>query len=385
MASLSLGDACYSDDGGYIVGRGPLLSEFISSNRDEIIERTRARAASRPSPKATLVELNNGIPKFLDQLSAALMREGSGGEVDHDRIRKTAKRHGHDLLRMGMTVGQVVRDYGDVCQVVTDLAVEQAAPIGREEFRTLNLCLDDAIAEAVTEFSRRSELAVADQETERLGVLAHELRNLVSTAMLTFDSIKSGRVAVNGSTSMLHGRTLNGLRALIDRSLADVRLDAGIQRLEDISVDEFVAQLEIGALLQAEERQIELVIGPVEPDVSVNGDRQILTAAVSNLIHNALKFSPMQSRISLTTVATADRVTFEVEDGCGGILPEKTAALFRPFNKLDRERRGIGLGLSIVLKAAKAHAGEIRVRNLPGKGCIFTLDLPRNQSSQAPV
>jgi hypothetical protein len=123
--------------------------------------------------------------------------------------------------------------------------VQQEVPISAEEFQTLNLCLDDAIAGAVTAYSLYRERAMEDRGTERLGVLAHELRNLLNTGMLAFESIKNGTVAVGGSTGLVLSRSLMGLRDVIDRSLADVRLDAGIGRLEPISVAELIEEVEM--------------------------------------------------------------------------------------------------------------------------------------------
>jgi len=145
---------------------------------------------------------------------------------------------------MGLTVGQVVHGYGDVCQVVTELAVQQKVPISSEDFRLMNLCLDDAIAGAVTEYARQRENAVEDRGTERLGVLAHETRNLLNAGTLAFRHIKSGSVGVDGSTGAVLDRCLTGLSELVDRSLADVRLDAGIERLERISVADFLEDVE---------------------------------------------------------------------------------------------------------------------------------------------
>ena len=74
-------------------------------------------------------------------------------------------------------MAQVIHGYGDVCQAVTELADETSARITADEFHTLNRCLDDAIAEAVTEYARLRESAFAEGETQRSGVLAHEMRN----------------------------------------------------------------------------------------------------------------------------------------------------------------------------------------------------------------
>ena len=113
-------------------------------------------------------------------------------------------------------MSQVVHNYGDICQSITELALEQDAPISTDDFRTLNRCLDDAIAGAVTEFGRgrnQSTLDGADARgNERLGFLAHELRNLLNTSLLAFDVLKSGDVGVGGSTGQVLRRNLVGAR-----------------------------------------------------------------------------------------------------------------------------------------------------------------------------
>ena len=106
----------------------------------------------------------------------------------------SASKHGDEMLRLGFTVGQVVHDYGDFCQSVTELAFECDAQITIDEFHSFNRCLDDVTAHAVTEYGRLREQSLADQETERLGALAHELRNHLNTAMLSFAILKGGTV-----------------------------------------------------------------------------------------------------------------------------------------------------------------------------------------------
>src|SRR5579872_359769 len=122
---------------------------------------------------------------------------------------------------------QVVHDYGDVCQTITDLAVETNAPISTEDFRTLNRCLDEAIASAVTMYTRESQQSqsedAARRDNERLGFLVHELRNLVNTAVIAFEALKSGNVAVGGSTGAVLNRSLTGLRGLVARTIEEVR------------------------------------------------------------------------------------------------------------------------------------------------------------------
>lgn len=357
-----------------------MLAEFVVSNRGAIIARVKARVAARTSPRPTAAELEDGIPVFVDQLSDALRHaraDQSAPSDGHVQLEATAGRHGSEMFRMGLTVAQVVRDYGDVCQVITSLAVEQTAPIPPGDFRMLNLCLDEAVAAAVTEFSRERDGAHASHETETLGSLAHELRNLLNVAMLAFESIKGGQVTPNGSTGVLLGRSLIGLRDLVDRSLADVRLQAGIDQVAPVSVAELVEEVEISGLVQAEARGVHFAATSVNVAIAVNGDRQILAAALGNLVQNALKFTPKGGHVMLTTTATAETVSFAVRDECGGLPAGKAADLFRPYEQRGADRSGLGLGLTICAKAAKAHGGAVSVHDEPGKGCVFTFSLPR--------
>jgi hypothetical protein len=111
-----------------------MLHEFIAENREEIIKRCRAKVAMRSIPPPTETEIDHGVPVFLDQLVGALRL----GLTSNTEIGRSAVQHGHDLLLQGFTVSQVVHDYGDVCQAVTELAVELNAPISTEDFRVLN-------------------------------------------------------------------------------------------------------------------------------------------------------------------------------------------------------------------------------------------------------
>jgi hypothetical protein len=198
-----------------------MLHEFLTTNRAELVERCRSKVATRPAPAPTATELEHGVPLFLDQLIATLRAEQPGARHEGSDplgscIGTTAAKHGNELLQQGFTVDQVVHDYGDLCQAVTELAHERRAPITVEEFHTFNRCLDNAMADAVTEFGRQRDQVVSAEGVqsmnERLGCLAHELRNLLNTAMLAFQVIKSGRVALTGATCTVLDRSLRGDR-----------------------------------------------------------------------------------------------------------------------------------------------------------------------------
>ena len=353
-----------------------MLSEFIDLNRDVIIGRTRDRVRSRAWPSVAPGEVEHGVPLFLTQLAETLRLESTPAPFPADAIGAGAARHGRDLLQSGFTVSQVVHDYGDICQTITALAVEQRAPISVEEFHTLNRCLDTAIAEAVTEHARGTAAARSSEELERLGHAAHELRDSLSTAILAFHMLKRGAVAINGSTGAVLGRSLMNLREVIDRALSEVRLEAGNQRRARVGVVAFIDEIAATGMLHSEYRDVRFTVEAIDPALSIEADTQLLASAVMNLLLNAFKHTPPGGRVVLRARAELGRLLIETEDECGG-LPHGRSDLFQAFGeRRGSDRTGLGLGLSIARQAVRAHAGEILVRNMPGKGCVFTVEVP---------
>lgn len=348
-----------------------MLQDFISTHREEIIKRAREKTASRIAPRPTEQELATGIPLFLTQLGEVL-----GHEVDSSAIRATATDHGSNLLQQGFSIAQVVQDYGNLCQAITELAVDRSIPISAEDFKTLNGSLDIATASAVTEFARKRDVDVSDAETRRQGFFAHELRNHLNTAMLALQAVKSGQVGVAGSTMGMLERSLRGLRDLIDRSVTEVRLAAGTHHRERVRVADFVEEMEIDASIDATDRGLQFTVERVDSKLMVDVDRHLFASAISNLLQNAFKFTRPSGHVTLRTPSTADHVSIEVEDECGGLLPGTAEHIFRPFEQRGSDRAGLGLGLAISQQAVEAHGGTISVRNRPGKGCVFTIKMP---------
>lgn len=355
-----------------------MLSDFIKQNHDEIVARSRARVAQRSAPRPTDAELNKGLPLFLEQLVEILSTNNGSGP----KVGAGATRHGADLSRTGFTVAQVVHDYGDLCQTITELALEQKDPISTEDFKTLNKTLDDAIAGAVTEYSRLREASRDQAETERLAFLAHELRNKINSAMLAFGILKDGQVGLGGSTGAVLERSLRGLQELITRSLSDVRISAGVQHRERISVCDLVEELEAEATMAANAGGHQFTVTEVDPKLEVDADRPLIAGALNNLLTNAFKFTPAKGHVWLRTTATKDRVIFEVEDECGGLPVANPDDLFAAWAQRHSDKRGLGLGLPLTRRSVQASGGDVSVRNLPGKGCVFSVSLLRPAPSR---
>src|SRR6185369_5655220 len=314
-----------------------MLHEFLSKNRTELIDRCRAKVDERRTSRVNDPAQKFGIPQFLDQLIKTLQveqtsepmrsRKISGpedGKPAVSEIAGTAAHHGSELLLQGCPVDQVVHDYGDLCQAITGLAFEQNAPIQADEFKTLNRCLDNGIADAVKEYARQRDVLIEDRSAhvlnERLGALAHELRNHVQAATLAIFAMKTGSVGLTGATGDVLDRSMIALRTLIDKSLADVRMTAGMPvRHQLLPVAAFIAEVNVSASLEAQARGIRLTVGAVDPTLMVEVDRDLLFSAIGNLLQNAFKFSAHKFEVSLNAYAVGNRVLIDVEDSCGGL------------------------------------------------------------------
>jgi hypothetical protein len=220
-----------------------MLHEFVSLNRQQLIQRCRAKVAKRFEPTELPAVVDHGVPLFLQQLVDTLrieqlMRTRDSVESEPmpspSEIGRAAAMHGAELLRLGYTVDQVVHEYGDVCQSVTDLAVEENETISNDEFRTLNRCLDDAIADAVTSFGLTRQALMKDPAEDlhaRLDGFVEEYRRLLDVASQAFSAIKTGNVGLNGATGSLLGHTLAELRFLAERTLPEIAIHLRSPRL----------------------------------------------------------------------------------------------------------------------------------------------------------
>jgi hypothetical protein len=211
-----------------------MLHELLTSNHQELIRRCREKASHRFEPAEVPTALDRGVPLFLQQLGDTLRLNQATPVRDVIEPEKTptqsafgraAALHGAELLRLGYSIDQVVHEYGDVCQSVTEIALEQNAEISADEFRTLNRCLDDAIADAVTAFGSARQISINDQAQsmrDRLSAFSDEHRRLIDIAIQSYSAIKTGNVGVAGATSALLIHTLDELRSLTERALFEI-------------------------------------------------------------------------------------------------------------------------------------------------------------------
>ena len=217
---------------------------------------------------------------------------------------------------------------------------------------------------------------------DMLGVVSHDLRNPIHTvhmsASFLLDVLPEERTMERTQAAIIRRAADRANRLIQD--LLDIthiesgRLSLDPQRLAAASVArEAVEQAE----MVAAERGIELVYGEMDESAEVVADRDRLLQALGNLVGNALKFTPPGGRVTVAARRDGGRVRISVSDTGSGIPAAQVPRLFDRYWQANRaDRRGVGLGLSIVKGIAEAHGAEVHVDTAEGVGTTFTLDFP---------
>jgi len=233
-------------------------------------------------------------------------------------------------------------------------------------------CLDSAIAEAVAECARLKDEATSHREVERLGQVGHDLRNQLQTALLSFRVLRTGSVGIAGSVGESLGRSLDRLRYLLDTRLAEAHLAATSR----VSLAAFLHEVAVAAHPDAERREVRFTIEPGDPELAVDVDPQLLASALMNLLQNAFKYTRARGCVTLRARTEKGRAFVEVEDECGGMATSRSDPHRAVTERRGSVRVALAQGLSSSRRAVQANGGEVHAHNLPGKGCIFGIELP---------
>lgn len=211
-----------------------MLREFVLQNRQEVIDRCRSKVELRLGHPGSTVAPEEVVPMFLDQLVDKLVNPDENQDygpvlanAEWSELRETASLHGAEMLKSRYTVKEVVQEYGDVCQAVTELAHEKDVAVSAREFGILNLCLDCAIAYAVASFGKARDGIVSDRAEDlhaRLEQFSLDHERVTKIAAEALSAMQAGSVGVNGATARLLEQSLDELSWLIKRVLPELRL-----------------------------------------------------------------------------------------------------------------------------------------------------------------
>ncbi len=321
---------------------------------------------SMPNP-----ELIDHLPLFISDVVDALRGAGSIEESAH------AADHGVQRLGLGFNLDTVVREYGVLRDCILEVAREARLAVTVGEYQILFDCVITGISEAVCEYARQREAEMHRQATEHFAFIAHELRNPLSSSVLALNVLGAKGTLPEGDRSVVVlQRGLARMHELIEHSLRLARGGSGVDlRRAPIGLKLLLEDAETGASVDAEAKNVRLEV-TVENDQEIHVDARLVRSALSNVVRNAVKFTHAGGSVEVRARIASGRAVIEVEDTCGGLPPGQVEAAFSPFVQLGTDTSGFGLGLAITKQAVDAHGGSMRVQNLPGKGCIFVLEIP---------
>jgi signal transduction histidine kinase len=348
-----------------------LLHRLMADHRDELlaIAKDRIRRQRPASPDIDAVRDAN-LPAFLEAVMAAIRSatleggDGAAPQIAGEPIR--------------FDIDELVHEYGSICYSAMEIARRTGTPIPLREHQALNQSLDDCIARTLIEWEQEKRQNGEEHAAQRLGFVAHELRNALHTAAISFQAIRSGRIPVQGLTGDVVERSHLRLRAMVERLLTQVRLGARMRgRQERLKVAQLLQESIAFVSGDAVEKEIRLSVEPGDA-LELVGDRTLLVSALTNLMQNAVKYTRGGGAVAVRSSEDgAGRVVIEIEDQCGGLPPGAAENLFAPFVQVSDDRSGLGLGLTIAYQVVDAHGGTLEVRDLPGRGCVFAVALPR--------
>jgi signal transduction histidine kinase len=355
-----------------------VLADVIDAQREAITQRWADRLIDTMMPRALDREaVIDSMREYLAQLTARL-RGDPPEPVDASRANEIAVTHGTQRFQLGADIGALVREYGHLRDVLYEVIAEEAPALSVGDFGTLSKHLIDGIADATAQFAAELQQALRRQASRHLGFLAHELRGHVSSVRLAASLLRlADDKAIARRASEKIDRGLVRLSTLIDDALVEVRLEAGVEiEPQPVDVEALLRELIDEVALEAESRGLATRVTIGDGPLELCADPRVLRSAIANLVRNAIKFSRDGGRVEVAAKRNADHLVIEVQDACGGIGPSRISELFDPFVQVGADRSGFGLGLAIAKQAAIAHGGEVRVHDLPGTGCVFTIDLP---------
>jgi signal transduction histidine kinase len=356
------------------------LYNVLKTGRSELID-CWSRRVQRFGEGARLsrAEILDHIPSFVDELIAALYPDA----LPLPALTENAAEHGAQRFRLGFDIGEVVREYGVLNECIQDLVRDAQVTVSLREQEVTGRWLNAGIANALAQYVSQRDSELQRQASEHLGFIAHEVRNPLSAAWNAFQRLRATELAAGGRAVEILERNLRRTADVIDSALTHASLKMGVSpRPQAIALDDFIREIVADAAFEAEGKGIDVVVD-ADSDVRIDADARLLGSAISNLLQNAVKFSRPSSRVVVRAKQADGRITIDVADSCGGLPPGKAEELFAPLVQRDENRSGFGLGLAIARQAAEAHNGTVKARDIPGTGCVFTIDLPAISAARA--
>jgi signal transduction histidine kinase len=350
---------------------GVRLHELLSNDTKQLMRRWTEEVRGTLHPESMPQgELTDHLPAFIAEVASALKaHEGLESST-------TAAQHGTQRLRLGFDLGAVVREYGELRNCILAFARAEGVAVREDDVQVLFDCTITGIAEAVSEYTRQRDAELQRQATEHFAFVAHELRNPLQSARTALGLLERRGELPPGRATEALGHALQRLHEQIEHSLVLASVASGVHLVrKQVRLTKLLSDVEVATAADAEDKGVHLRIH-VDGDDEMFVDLRLVHSAIGNLVRNAVKFTKPGGAVDVRGEVKGGRATIEIEDECGGLAPGMVERAFAPFVQDEPKGDGFGLGLAIAKQAVDAHAGTIRVQNLPRKGCIFVLELP---------
>jgi signal transduction histidine kinase len=365
----------------------PPLHEVLAAKRDEVLLRwTEGVRRERPDPSISGGELVDHVPRFVDEIVTILRDvDELKGEVDLKSevavLETSAAEHGNQRFRLGFDIETVVREYGLLHHCILQVASNNGVVVTLSEQRTLVEAISEGIVDAASQYTRQRDVELARRSGEHFAFVAHELRNPLGSAELAFSSLSKKGLLPDSPMTKLLGRGLRRTKELIENTLS-LMLAGQMNDLRRTKVK--LSDLLEDAMHEAEpaaaDKHVTLSTdSKTEPVIDV--DERLMRSALTNVVGNAVKFTRNGGTVHIHSFEDGGRAVVEVEDTCGGLPPDAAEKMFTPFVQVGEDRTGFGLGLAIARQALQAHGGNISVRDRPGVGCTFVVEVPTSIGS----
>lgn len=256
-----------------------------------------------------------------------------------------------------------------------------------------SVIVENTLREA--EEARRDALEDARAKSQFLASVSHELRTPLN-AIIGFSDVMKTRLfgplpARYAEYADLIHESGGHLMELIGDVLDMSKIEADRYELvkEEFDVAEVVAVTAKMMRLQAEEAGLTLSVDPIDEPILVHADRKALRQVLLNLLSNAVKFTPSGGAVVVMARALGSNLVLAVGDSGVGLEPEEAEALGKPYqqagNARDIDKRGTGLGLSLVRALAELHGGTMSIASRKGVGTTVTVNLPILQSKRGEI
>lgn len=221
-----------------------------------------------------------------------------------------------------------------------------------------------------------------------LNTIAHDMGAPLMVLQLRLDNVASQPATPEG-TRTVDARTFDALRTSTGKLIALTRDLRDVSLMEAGSFRLYVRPVDVAALAQstadelsdiAARSDVRIVVKLPDEALTVKGDETRLAQALTNLITNAIKFTPPKGEVTLRAARNSGHVHLEVTDTGPGIPPDARSRLFAPFSQVHQDtdvKKGTGLGLYIVRGIMRAHGGDAELIETPaGQGATFRLQIP---------